>query len=141
MPLRTVLGFTIFLALVACGNTPSLPQKPQLITDRDSLGFGQEFGSGTYIGTSTQNSLMIENQGLDPLVLNQVTIAGDSAFVLDPASSTTIKAKARAFLRITFTPTQAKVYTATITIDSNAENTPHKTVDVTGKGIVGGDGG
>jgi hypothetical protein len=141
MPLRTLLACTVFLALLACGKE-TLPQKPQLFTDRNSLGFGLEFNSGTYIGSAPPQSLLIENQGLDTLHLQSVSISGDAAFTMDQPPKTELKGKEHTFLRVVFTPTEVKSYSATITIISDAENLPTKTIAVTGRGIQPGtDGG
>src|SRR3712207_1651901 len=51
----------IVIALAACGNDgPS--EQPELYVDRDSLGFGQEFGTGAYVNQEITESLYIENQ-------------------------------------------------------------------------------
>lgn len=127
----------IVLALTACGKQV-LPEKPQLVTDRDSIGFAQEFGSGTFIGTKPQESLYLENGGLQDLVIESVTKTGPdaAAFELTGPTKTTLKGLERAFLRIVFTPTAERVYNATITIKSNAENAPTKDIPVSGRGIV-----
>lgn len=124
----------IFLALAACGKE-SLPQKPQLILDRDSLGFGLEFGRGTYIGTSPQESLLVENGGLEDLVFSSVTLTGDPAFKHEGPSKDRLKGRERGYIRVIFTPTQLKDYAATLTLSSNAENTPTKTIAITGRGV------
>ncbi len=132
--MRALLCCSIFLAL-ACGGKEVLPQKPQLLLDRDSVGFGLDFGSGTFIGTQPQESLQLENGGLDPLHITSVARTGDSAFTVDGPPETVVKGKDRTFLRILFKPTQARDYTATVTIESDAENAPHKEVKLTGKGV------
>ncbi|MHB8875317.1 MAG: Ig-like domain-containing protein [Myxococcaceae bacterium] len=135
MPFRTLLALPIFLALFACGKE-SLPQKPQLITDRDSIGFGQEFGSGTYIGTKPQESLLIENKGLEDLVITSISPSGDTEISIEAPSSLTVKGKGHTFIRIFFEPKAAKIYSSTLTIVSNAENAPQKLINISGRGIV-----
>lgn len=103
--------------------------------DRDSIGFAQEFGSGTYIGTAPQESLLIENGGLETLTLHSATLQGDDAFTLEGPLKTELKGKERTFLRIIFSPTEEKQYQATITLSSNAENAPTKLIPVSGRGI------
>lgn len=150
MPKRTVFLGLIIVALAACGKEP-LPQKPQLLVDRDSIGFSQEFGSGTFVGAKPQESLLITNGGLENLVINSVSLTGDSQFSVDgpsPCLNTDggvpceVKGKGRTFIRIIFAPTQERNYSASITINSNAENAPTKVVGVTGRGIApNADGG
>lgn len=136
MPVRNLLAVAIFLALVGCGQPPAkLPQKPQLLADRDSIGFGQEYGSGTYIGTKPQESLLLENRGLDTLTIENVALVGDPEITMDPPASLTIKGNDHTFIRVFFEPKLVKNYSATITITSNAENFPQKIITVTGRGI------
>ena len=129
-----VVTFGIIVCLWGCGK-PTLPDHPQLHLDRDSIGFGQEFGSATFIGTRPQESLLLENGGLEPLVISSVTLTGDSAFTLDGPTSNEVKGKDHTFLRVIFAPTQSKTYSGTLNILSNAENAPQKTVAVTGAGV------
>lgn len=128
------LGFIFFL-LTGCGKEGALPQKPQLVLDRDSIGFGQEFGSGTFLGTQPQESLLIENGGLENLTLANVTLTGDGEFKLEGPTLNELKGKEHTFLRVLFAPTQVKTYSAVITINSNAENAPTKLVSVSGRGV------
>src|SRR5687768_8808744 len=63
--------------LVAC--TPeALPQSPQIHLDRPAVEFG-----ANYVGTQPQESLLIENRGQDPLVLQPPVLSGDPAFTVD----------------------------------------------------------
>lgn len=130
----------ILVALCACGKE-SMPQKPQLAVDRDSIAFGVEFGSGTYVGTAPQESLMISNGGLENLILSGVSLAGDKEFTIDGPLKSELKGKERTYLRILFAPKQVKSYSATLTINSNAENTPIKLVPISGRGVAVPDGG
>ncbi|MBI3186021.1 MAG: hypothetical protein HYZ28_28120 [Myxococcales bacterium] len=118
-----------------------MPQKPQLVVDRDSIGFSQEFGSGTFIGTKPQESLMLQNKGLENLLITSVSMAGDSAFTINGPLKSELKGNERTYIQIIFAPTAEKNYSATITIVSNAENTPQKLVPVTGRGLKAGDAG
>lgn len=124
----------IFVALLACGKDDR-PAGPTLVLDRDSLGFGQEFDTGVYVGTSKQESLMIQNQGREDLVISGVDFAGDSAFAMELSDKMTVPAGERTFIRFTFTPPAAQMYAATATIHSNAINAPDKVVELTGRGV------
>ena len=138
---------SLIVASVGCGGKP-VPEKPQLILDRDSIGFGQEFSSTTRIGTAPQESLLLlSNGGLADLVISSVTYSGDSAFMVSGPvkvgadGKTIIKGKDSDYLRIVFTPLAEKLYSGSITIVSNAENYPTKVVKVSGKAAFPSDGG
>ena len=124
-----------------------MPQKPQLIVDRESLGFGQEFGSGVYIGTMKTDSIQIQNGGLSDLKIESAAYTGDQAFVAEGPLKLTLKGKETTFIRIIFTPTAEKVYTGSILIVSNAElnattkSDPNKEIGISGRGFKPGDGG
>ena len=136
MPFRHLLLVAIFLALVGCGKpAPTLPVKPQILPDRVKIQFGQEYGSGTYIGTSAQESILIQNQGQNTLVLQVPTLVGDPEITMDPPASLEVKGNDHTFIRLFFAPKLEKVYSATLTISSNAENTPQMLIDVSGKGV------
>jgi len=128
------------LALQACSSGPSLPQKPQIKFDRSSLGFGQEFGTGTFVGTSVPESLQITNGGQDPLTISSVTLTGDDTSVYTIVSGGAmpagpVKSNDMTFVQILFAPTAVKLYTATLNIVSNAENEPNAMLMVSGKGV------
>jgi hypothetical protein len=141
----TKLGKLFAAAVLVCsqGCGPStgpapLKEKAQLIVDRDSIGFSQEFGSGTRIGTAPQESIKLENGGKEDLVISTVTYSGDGAFKMNGPEKKTLGAREFTFIQTIFTPTADKVYSGTITIMSNAENAPTKTIGVSGRGIDGG---
>lgn len=114
-----------------------LPEKPQLITDVDSIGFGQEFNSGTFIGTSAQRSLQLFNGGLTPLTISSTMMTGNdvSAFIVEQPLKMVIKGQETTFMRFFFQPKEARVYSATLTIISDAQNTPNKQIAISGRGI------
>ena len=142
MTLRHLLAAAIFLAPVACGKPePTLPQKPQILTDRNSIGFGQEYGSGTYIGTKPPESLLIMNKGLDNLHIDDVSLVGAKEITMDPIASNDIKGNDHTFIRFFFEPKAEGVFKATVTINSNADNEPHKAIEISGKGVKAPDAG
>lgn len=124
-----------------------MPTKPQLIVDRESLGFGQEFGSGVYIGTTKTDSIQLMNGGLEDLKIESAVYSADPSFVAEGPLKLTLKGKETTFIRVTFTPTAEKVYTGSILIVSNADtnatnkSAPMKTIGISGRGIKPGDGG
>jgi hypothetical protein len=124
------------------GGTPQAdsgpPQSPQILPDRTALGFGSEFGEGVYIGTGVTETLQVLNGGQQALAISGTTLGGPNAgaFVIDQSSYTgPIAAGDRAFFRVLLNDTSdAGTLTATLTIASNAQNTP--SLAVTLKAIV-----
>jgi hypothetical protein len=53
---------------------------PNLCTDRDTLGFAREFNSGTFIGTTVKETLIVRNPGTTDLEISSITLSGDNAF-------------------------------------------------------------
>lgn len=135
----TIASAAIFVALAACGKQ-SLPQKPQLQLDRCAIGFGQEFGSGTFIGARPQESIIITNGGLTDLVISSVTTSGPdrAAFEVTPPPETTIKGLDYTAVRVVFAPTEARCYAMDMNIQSNAENLPDAVIRVSGRGVTPG---
>lgn len=125
------------LAFAACGEKPR-PQKPFILTDRASVGFNQEFGGGTFIGTKPQQSLSISNEGIEDLVISEITKSGDGAFTMmaEKALPTTVPGAQRSYVQIYFEPTEAKDYAGKITITSNADNYKTLEIGLSGRGIV-----
>ena len=110
------------------------------VTDRDSLGFGQEFGSGAFIGTKPTDSIQITNGGLENLEISSATYSGDQAFTAEGPLKMTLKGKETTFIRVIFTPTAEKLYTGSLLIVSNAESntksSPMKTIGISGRGFA-----
>ncbi|MFT3709943.1 MAG: hypothetical protein QM817_20115 [Archangium sp.] len=145
---RTLLvGLTtlaILSGFAACGKPPvpcdpdTLTEKPQVCPDRDSLGFAQEFGSGTFIGQKPQDSLIIRNGGIADLNVTTVNYTGDSEFQVTTEPDTlptAVKGNKYFYIRVIFAPTESKRYSGTITMSSNAENAPMKTFGLSGCGV------
>ncbi len=101
--------------------------------------FGGEFGEAVYIGTSKQESLLIENRGLQTLVLSEVQLSAPSVFVMQmPDNQTTnveLLAGEHTFVSVYFAPTEAQQYVGTLTIRSNATNEPEKVITLSGTGV------
>jgi hypothetical protein len=109
----------------------------QLDLDRASLGFDQEFGSGTWLRTSPQQSLLVRNGGDQPLQVTGATLSGADATAFEIAQPTPAMSLARGeqtFVRVLFSPMQARAYSATLTVTSNAG--PAVTVPLTGQGVT-----
>ncbi|MGA9520020.1 MAG: hypothetical protein WBV82_01070 [Myxococcaceae bacterium] len=136
MLVRSVISGFIIVGLMACGKpADEAPNEPTLRVDRNAVDFGREFGTAVWIGTTPQESLLVENLGLQPLVIESVDQAGDSAFKYELPEKREIEPLGHTFVRVTFTPTEAKEYTGSLTIVSNAANEPQKTVQLSGKGV------
>ncbi|MFP2925537.1 hypothetical protein ACLESO_10020 [Pyxidicoccus sp. 3LG] len=142
MQLRTRWLPIIFFAMAGCGDEVDLPKAPQLFTDRDEMAFNREFESGTFVNTTGYNSLVFENRGEETLQVTEITLSAPSEFKLlapegyvagTPFPLETYK---RAFITVEFTPRAAREYTGTVTIKSNAANTPEKVITLNGRGVA-----
>lgn len=146
------LGASAILSgFTACGKAPgpcdpnNIIPEAQACPDRASLGFAQEFKSGTWIGTSVQESILVWNYGEANLVIDSAALSAntDSAFALETLPSTfpaTIEGNKKFLMRVTFTPKQAKLYTGKITMQSNSSNGTTTEFEVSGCGVPN-DGG
>ncbi len=157
---RMLIGCISSLAILsgfsACGNPAVLPDggsaictgdyldKPaQACADRLSLGFSREFGSGTFIGQRPQDTLSIKNGGIEDLKITSANLSGDSAFTLttEPASlPADIKGNKYFYMRVVFAPTEARLYTGKIVVQSNGALSPSREFELTGCGVPA-DGG
>lgn len=139
MRLRPLWLSIIFIALAACGNEgPS--EQPELYVDRDALGFGQEFGTGAYVNQEITESLYIENKGLQPLEITEVSKSGASEFTLTlpdalkNGEAVRLEYGKRTFVQVAFKPTAAKKFEGKLLIKSNAANAPQKEISLSGIG-------
>ena len=143
MRLRHLCFPIILLTLAGCGGDDvKLEKGPFLFVDRESMGFDQEFGSGTYVGASTFNTLILENRGDKPLEITEVVKTGPAEFILTPpeglapGSPIRLESLKRAYVQVQFKPTQAKDYTGKLTIKSNSKDGTEKVVDLVAKGVT-----
>lgn len=157
MKRSSLIGCLASLSLFGCPSASGpcdpevLGEKAQLCPDRLSLGFAQEFNSGTFIGTSVPNSLAVRNGGLEDLTIEEVTLSATdcpttvvkpgeamrscprfslAAGALLPDGGTdsslpiVIPTYGNYFVTVFFAPTEAKVYSGVLTVKSNSSNTP-----------------
>lgn len=124
----------IFVGLLACGKE-DLPESPQLLVDREAITFGGEFGNATYLGQRPQESIVLENGGLEPLELS-AQFQGDPAFTMEGPLEARIEGKQRTFIRVIFAPVEERDYSGTIVVTSNAENAAVKNIVVSGRGVA-----
>lgn len=152
---RLLVGCISSLAILSgfagCGNPAVLPdggsavctgdylsESAQACADRRSLGFSREFGSGTFIGFKPQDTLSIKNGGIADLVIQSANYSGDSAFTVTTEPATlpaTIQGNKSFFMRVVFAPTEAKLYTGKIVVQSNAARDPSIEFEITGCGV------
>src|SRR5262249_32259429 len=152
-----VLLAAVFLACSGDSGTGDLPQKPQIVTDRDSIvdtlcPYSQTFhtaqgrGQVLAIVNKGQNDLTVSSLTLsatDPSLVTRVPLPDGGAYapfllvvngVIDPNSTpdagivinNTIKSNKSGFVSMFFTSPDAGVWSAKLTIASNAENAPNK---------------
>jgi hypothetical protein len=130
-------GALVAAALMACPGE-ELHEKPWLYINRDPWNMDPAF-----VGARPQDSIYMENQGLEPLVLTSVDLSGSGAFsklpqqvnmedggIITNPTAMTIEPRKRSYLTLIFNPPREGVFTGQVTITSNAENAPTKVVDV-----------
>ncbi|MDP1826832.1 MAG: hypothetical protein Q8L48_26405 [Archangium sp.] len=134
------------------GDPEALTEGPQACADRGSLGFAQEFGSGTFIiplpdgGVRfDEDTLAIRNGGIADLHITSASLSGDTAFSLTISNESNpdagealpadVKGNDHFYMRVRFFPREARQYNATITVQSNAENTPSRDFAISGCGV------
>jgi hypothetical protein len=131
-------------ASAACAKD-SLLDLPQLCPDREGLGFSQEFGTGTPLGRRDVETLLLRNGGLKNLDITSITTSGDPAFQFtsswdqtpndNKVEGTSVAPNKTAAIEVQFRPTEGRAYTATLTVQSNAQNAPSKTFQISGCGV------
>jgi hypothetical protein len=130
------------LVVSGCGgDSVNLPDKPQIQPDKVQLNFGADFGNAVYVDTTVFDTVNLQNKGKGDLVISKVELSGADAanFAItgdptcpstDPTCTTAAHASATvlstksAFVQVAFAPTKPGKSLATLTITSNAENTP-----------------
>lgn len=127
--------------LLACPGGDELHENAWLYVNRDPWVI-----DAVYVGTSRQESIYIENMGLQTLELSSVTLAGSGAFsrlpqrtnpadggIITNPTSTSIEPRQRSYFALIFNPPREGMYNAQVTINSNAENAPTKVIDVSAR--------
>src|SRR4051812_524082 len=76
-PMRREVSAVTFLILglllagsPGCSGSKSQSNTPVIFVSQNSLPFGTVFGNGTYIGTRIPNSVDVQNQGIQDLVIS-----------------------------------------------------------------------
>jgi len=109
--------------------------KPQIVTDRDSI-----VDQLIYLGQTHNQTLQVTNKGQQDLVVSTFTLQADPGWTLvnttliqasDGSQNNTVKSNQTAFIYMTCKPASTtQAINGTLTINSNAENKPVKTVTV-----------
>jgi hypothetical protein len=134
-PMRHFSTTTPLLAtalLLACGTGA-----PALSADRASLDFIDGFGDGTKLGMTTGISLGLTNTGSGTLHLGALTVTGPdaAAFTVTPPASTALEPQQSTSVVVTFQPTEAREYSATLDVASNAGNAASMAFPLLAKGM------
>jgi hypothetical protein len=137
-------GALVAAALMACPGGEELHEKAWLHVSRDPW-----IMDTVYVGTRPQDFLYMENQGLETLVLTSVDLSGSGAFtrlpqqtnpedggIITNPTSFSIEPRKRSYFTLVFNPPREGTFTAQVTINSNAANTPTKVIDVTASAVV-----
>ena len=97
-----------------------------------------DFGLVTSSGGSNTRKIRIQNNGASQLSLSSI-ISDNSHFIVTPPTNTDLSFDEWVDVNITFSPTATGELNGTVTIQSNADNNPTFTLNVTGN--AQGDGG
>jgi hypothetical protein len=153
-------------AVFACGDdSGSLPAKPQIVTDRDTIVgsvFVGRLPDGGLGVQSRTDILSVTDKGQQDLVISSIAVSGDQVLslltpvIIQPVdlpdggvgstTSNTIKSNKSGFLTVQCAPPAqlgavdggSITYTGELTIVSNAENKPNKTLGITCTAVDGG---
>ncbi|MCA2980280.1 MAG: hypothetical protein INH41_12755 [Myxococcaceae bacterium] len=153
--LLVAIVMAVTVVIFACGpsNTNrkvcdrgSFADDAELCVDRTALGFGAEFGSGTFIGARPVEAVSLTNRGLRPLEISSVTFEGEPEFKVTSSWSdgavgraipaTTITGGKQGFVQVEFAPTQPRGYSGVVRVASNAGNLPALVIQLTGCGVL-----
>jgi len=134
--------------VLGAGCPEEFPEKPQLrvIITPNPFAFDPQF-----VGVSRTSSIALTNKGLEDLVINSVTLSGDSCFrkyaPTDGTSNPTlvpdagsvpsgaialVPANKSSYFTLLFNPTTAGTFSGNVNIQSNAENAPSQDIPVSG---------
>ena len=97
-----------------------------------SLNFGNET-----VGQSSTMGVTLLNTGNSSFTVSQVSVSGSGLSVLSGVSGATLAAGQSAVLKVEFSPKAAGSVTGTVTVTSNASNSPGS-LKVSGTGVASG---
>jgi hypothetical protein len=104
--------------------------------DRLQLNFGEDVREAVELGTQPQNSLMLISAGQQSLQISNVQVAKNGNWPTDDSSAFTfsgpdlnpIPSNGQAFVTVFFDPTEARLYSALLTFDTNDPAHPNVSV-------------
>lgn len=114
---------------VGLSGTGQVAAAPQSALSASSL----DFGSVTVGSKSPAQTLTLSNTGTAALSLNSISTSSPYSVSHDCGSS--VAAGARCTLSLSFTPSQAGASTGSLSVSSNAPNSP-QTVSLSGSGVL-----
>ena len=122
----------LLLMPVACtGNENDIKvQKPDIVVSPEVLDFGQVIEETASIG-----ALTIIDAGTGILNIDDITLAGDDEAFSIGEWPPELGYQEQYELPVTFTPPAPLTYTATLVIHSDDEDSPEKSVTLTGQGV------
>ena len=122
---------SLVAGLTAAAVTPALAAGTLSVTAQT-----EDFAA-VLVNTEAQGHVEIDNTGTESVYVTNVTLSGtgSSAYTLDSSEcvGTTLDVETGCRAYLTFTPTSAESYPATVTVTSDATGSP-QSVDVTGSG-------
>ncbi len=85
--------------------------------------------------TTSTKSLVLTNSGTGPLsITSTIHAEPNPPFAATDNCGSSLAANSSCTVQVTFTPSAIQAYPGTLTIDSNADNSPHAVVALTGEG-------
>src|ERR1700719_3964634 len=133
--LNTVDAFASAGAISICNialsssSTPVAASPSPLIANVSSLSFGN-----TGLASSTQKNVTLTNTGSSTVTISGVSVSG-AGFTASGASGLIVSPSQSTIVHATFTPFTIGSYTGSLTITSNAQNSPTKIV-MSGTGVA-----
>jgi hypothetical protein len=115
--------------LISLTGTGMAPLTLQLSATPSSLSFGS-----VAVGGSGTQTVTLTNTGNSSLSIAQITVSGSGFSTTGTAPPSTLAAGQTAMLSIAFSPTSVSNFTGTVSVASNAVNSP-ATVSLTGAGV------
>ena len=120
---------SITVALSGAGIAAQAPVSPQLTLSASAENFGS-----VQVGATSTQSVLLTNPSSVALIISQIAAAGTGVSDTGIATPTNLTAGQSTILSIGFAPAAAGAVTGSVTIASNAPNSP-ATISVTGTGV------
>lgn len=128
--MRLPAAALLCIALVGCGTASpaDLPTLQLPFTSSPTAPFTINGTSGVQVGSESSLVIGLMNVGNQPLVVQSVTYQGDTQIALDPGPGAPLPATVTfnhlLTVGVTCRPASTTTYAGTLTIVSNASNTP-----------------